>query len=129
MTPVLLPLVATLASVGINTAGFTPTDDLRNRKVDLGYLSVQDPLDAPTLDPALGSLIAGSSYPEAYRWTGSGGSAELGKSGGPVSQARVVSGDSDVVEGFDDPDDPSDEEFSWTSGVGMVGIGFRWRFR
>lgn len=119
MTPVLLPLVVTLASVGINTASFTPTDDLRTRKVDLGYL----------VDPALGSLIAGSAYPEAYRWTGSGGSAELGKSGGPVSQARVVANDSDVVAGFSDPGAPSDEEFSWTSGVGMVGIGFRWRFR
>ena len=129
MTPILLPLVASLASVGINMASMSATDGLRSGKVDLEYFSSQDPVNGASVDAAVGDVLAGASYPEAYRWTGSTYAAELGKSGGPVSQARLASGDSSAVVGIADLDGASDEEFSWTGGVGGGGIGFRYRFR
>lgn len=114
-----LPLAVSLAAVGIDAASFRGADDLAFASAPAGYFSSQDPVEA---------AIAGSSYPDAYRWQGSGDSAELGDFGAPRAQGYAVLADSDVVS-FADPVDASDEAFNWTNGGGMVGIGFRWRFR
>lgn len=129
MTSILLPLVVSVASLGIHAPSFTPVDSSPSIKVSSEYLSSQDRRNAWTVTSAVREVIAGPAYPEEYRWTSSGRSAELGELGEPISRDRVVSGVSDFVEGLSNPDDSADEEFSWTNGVGLVGVGFRWQFR
>lgn len=129
MTSILLPLVVSLASLGINAPRLTPVADLPSGNVGTEFLWSQDPLDPAAATPDLANLVAGSSYPEAYRWTSSSGSAELDDSGAPIAQAGLVSRDSQAITGFSDNGEPLEDEFSFTRGAGIVGIGFRWRFR
>ncbi len=119
MTPMFLPLVVSLAAVGMDAASFRGADDGAFASGGAGDFSSQDPVEA---------AIAGSSYPDAYRWHGGGDSAELRQFEVPLGQAGVASSNRNVVS-FADPGDASDETFDWTNGGGMVGIGFRWRFR
>jgi len=130
MTELLFMLLLGLDSVGISAAGFTPLGDFPgSRVVGSGHFSSEYPVSATNGASAVDIPISGSAYPDAYRWTGSAGSAAQGNAGGPLSQARAVSRDNDVVTGFADADDPADNQFRWTSGVGIVGVGVQWRFR
>jgi len=130
MTPVVLPLVLSLASIGIVESRVAPAVDLPSSRIDMRYLSTQEFFDAASFGSAEGRLMSGSSYPEAYRWTGSDGITEPGELAGPMSQARLVAGGGNVLLSLDSPDDYSDSEFRWTRRVGGgVGVGFLWRYR
>lgn len=129
MTPIFLPLVVSLVSVAIDTSRLVPHNDLRSGQFSVAHSSGQDPLRPAPPAVDISAVLSGSRYPERYRWISRAGSAEPGNLGGPVRPARVASDDGQMAAVLADPDQDSDEEFSWTSGVGMVGIGVRWRFR
>lgn len=129
MTPILLPLAASLAALGINVSRPTPATALAPGNVATESWSSQQQVDPPAVAYAVDSVIAGSSYPDEFRWTSAADSGALDSSGRPMSQARVVAGDRAVVAGLAAGGDSPDDAFSWTSGVGVVGIGFSWRFR
>lgn len=129
MTPIVLPLVVSLVSVAIDTSRLAPHNDLRSRQFSLAHSSGQDPLRPAPPAVDIAAVLSESRYPERYRWTSRAGSAEPGSLHGPVWQAHVASDVAEIAAVLADPGPGSDEEFSWTSGVGMVGIGVRWRFR
>lgn len=129
MTRSLLALVLSLLSAGINADSWPPAGELSGGAAGLGYLSSQGPISVAAPIVIDGKLIAGSSYPEAYQWTGIGGAAMLGASGRPNSPARGISVDGKIVVRLANTDESPDEEFRWTRGGGIIGLGFVWRFR
>ncbi len=130
MTPIVLPLVLSLASFGIVESRLVPAVDQPASKIDVRYLSTEGLFDAASFGSAEGKLWSSSSYPEAYRWTGRDGIAEPGEYDGAISRAGLVTGDGNVLLGLDSPDDYSDNDFRWTRRVGGgVGVGFIWRYR
>jgi len=115
-----------LLAPGVNADSLLPAGDFPGSAVGLGYLSSQGPISvAASPSPAV-SLIAGSSYPEAYRWTGISVAAKLGRPNGPASGVIV---ERKIVVGLADAPDAQDDEFRWTRGAGIIGLGFVWRFR
>ncbi len=129
MTELLFMLLLGLDSAGISAADFTLLGNFPGSVVSSGYVSGEYPVSAAAGAFADDIVIAGSAYPEAYQWTGGAGLKAPGESGGQVSLARVASGDTALVEVLADPGDTETDEFRWTSGVGIVGLGFEWRFR
>lgn len=129
MTQVLLMLLLGLDSAGINAAGFPSVGNFPGRVVSSGYGSEQDRGSAATALSAIDSLVTRSGYPEAFHWTHGSAMADPGDSRGPRNQARGNSGDGRFGARFSGAGDSPDEDFRWTGGAGMVGIGFLWQFR
>jgi probable HAF family extracellular repeat protein len=75
-----------------------------------------------------GSTIIVDIYPNAYRWTQSGGLVDLGNLGGSSSSASDISADGSYICGFSYVSAGDPYAFRWTEGVGMEQIGTFYSF-
>ena len=129
MTPIALPLVMSLVSLGISEARFQPSAEIWKEFSGSRFLPSAE--SAALKTPGGGSVVAlqGSAYPEAYRWNQDEALLAPVDLDGPAVQARVTLNQGGTqVSGTEDDDSP-DHDFDLTRGVGLVGVGFVWRYR
>ena len=125
MTPVILPLVASLVAVGVPTDSYRPSVAPAVAETDLRALSAPAPVRTDEAD-AVARAVAGSGYPEAFQWSASEELAPIPASGAPRQSVLVTGNDDDLT--FD-AGLVSAEEFEVSRGTRLIGMGFRWRFR
>lgn len=122
MNSIILPLVASLVSVGMPAGGYQPAAPPSPGWMDLRHLDRAGPLAAA---PADVSALAMSSYPEAYQWEAGAEAATPDQS---ARQSVVVATDAGTIDLPAIATEDDDDRFDVTSGGGLVGIGFEWRF-
>lgn len=126
MTPVILPLVASLVAVGVPTDSYRPSLEPAAAVMDLRAQSAPAPALSDEHADAVERAVAGSGYPEAFQWSGGEALASIPASGAPRQSVLVTGNDDDLT--FD-AGLASAEAFEVSSGTRLIGVGFRWRFR
>jgi len=129
MTPILVPLVISMASLGISEARFQPSADIWTEFAGSRYLPRATGNELMADDAGSAAALAGSAYPEAYRWNPPEDGAGPGELGGVSVQARAPVEPLGKQAAGTDPDEVPDHDFDLTPGVGLVGVGFVWRYR
>jgi hypothetical protein len=129
MTPIVLPLVMGLVYLGISEPGVQPSADIWHGFAGSRYLPSVDTAALASAGDNTMSALSGSAYPEAYRWNQDEVLSAPAELGGPGVQARSPAdpGNSQVAEL--EREDAPDNDFDLTPGVGLVGIGFNFRYR
>ena len=125
MTPIVLPLVMSLVSLGISEARFQPSAEIWDEFAGSRFL----PLAAVGAGTGSVAGLQGSAYPEAYRWNQDDSLLASVEFGGPALQARVPLNQGGTQVSGAEGDDSQNHDFDLTRGVGLVGVGFVWRYR
>lgn len=111
---ILAGLLIGLTSVTAAAASFTP----------LGFLSESDQNSEAWGVSGDGSVVVGTSYTKAFRWTANDGMQALGSlpGGGGESYGWDVSSDGQVIVGIS-ASSIGQQPFRWTATVGLEGLG------
>ena len=116
MTPIVLPLAMSLVSLGMSEPVFTPTRDIpadfagARLLPQLGTDARVEPVNAWT----------GSEYADTWDWQPD---VNLQAQAGPAAADQPEKGP-ELAGG-----DRDNHDFDLTPGVGLVGVGFVWRYR
>lgn len=129
MTPMILPLVVSLAAVGINAGTYRPAAEPVAAVVDLRDLASGVSFEPAAYPAGVDGWRGDAAYPEKFRWSANDDRAPLPAAGQPGRQSVLVSARTDLINIGADPAAADDSEFEVTRGAGLVGIGFRVRFR
>jgi hypothetical protein len=126
LNSLVLPLVVSLAAISAHNDDYRPAARPVGPWVDARAMAEPLPPAYRVTTPGLEDALAQSSYPESLRFADSTVDAQAAPHG---NRSLVVADKPRPVPEWLASTGQPDDEFDVTHGGGLVGIGFRWRFR
>jgi len=129
MTPILLPLVMSLVSLGVSEPSFQPSAAIWDEFAGSRYLPRVDTGTLATAGYSEMLALSGGAYPEAYRLNPDEALAAPVELSVSAAQVQALADRAYARAAEIERQDEPDSDFDMTRGVGLVGVGFVWRYR